>query len=241
MNKNAWLFVGLVSLVLIAATGCGPGTLVPPTAEPATEAPGPATQEPAEAGGEPTSEAGSGLPVFRLVPEETEARFLIDEILANQPKTVVGATNAVEGSLVPDFATPSNTTVGLVRVDMSTLITDSEFRNRAIHTAILQTGDEGFRYAEFEMTALTGLPEEVVIGEPFNFQLVGNMSIHGVTQELTFDVTATAVSETRIEGTATTQPILYTDFGINILRLPPQVASVEDDLILELEFVAEVE
>lgn len=245
MNKHVWTILGLMGLMLIAAAGCAsstPGSQA--TAEPAadvTEAPAqasePATQAPAEGEREPSAEPGSGSPVFYLVPEESEARFLIDEILANKPKTVVGATNDVEGSLVPDLATPSNTTVGTIRVDMSTLETDNDFRNGAIHSFILQTDDEAFRFAEFETTALNGLPEKIVIGEPFNFQITGNMTIHGVTKEVTFDVTATAVSETRLEGTASLK-ILYSDYGVSIMRLPPQVASVGDEVTLELQFVA---
>lgn len=239
MNKHVLSLAGLAGLMLIVATGCASTPSVDPaTPEPATQASDAVMQAPAtEAGGEPTSEAGSGLPVFHLVPEESEARFLIGEILAGQQTTVVGATNAVEGSLVPDLATPSNTTVGPVRVDMSTLLTDNDFRNRAIHSAILQTGNEAFRYAVFETTALAGLPDTVVIGEPFDFQITGNMTIHGVTREVTFDATATAVSETRLEGLASL-PILYADYDVSILRLPPQVASVEDEVILEIEFVA---
>ena len=64
------------------------------------------------------------------------------------------------------------------------------------------------------------------------------MTIHGVTQEETFEVTLTPVSETRIEGTATLSDVTYADYGIHILRLPTQVASVEDTVTLELSFVA---
>jgi polyisoprenoid-binding protein YceI len=150
---------------------------------------------------------------------------------------VVGTTHDVEGSLVPDFENPANTSVGTIRIDLSTLTTDSGLRNRAIHDAILQTSNETFRYAEFTPTKISGLPDTIQIGQPFTFQLTGNLTIHGVTKEETFDVTVTPVSNTRLEGIATLT-IHYADFEVAILRLPMQVASVEDQVILELQFVA---
>jgi len=57
-----------------------------------------------------------------------------------------------------------------------------------------------------------------------------------VTREVTFDVTLTPVSETRLEGTATST-IRYADFGLSIPRVP-SVASVADEVRLEIDFVA---
>lgn len=130
--------------------------------------------------------------------------------------------------------------MSVVRVDLSKLETDNSFRNRAIHTAILQTGNEDFRYAVFEATGFSGQPETAVIGESFELQISGNLTIHGVTQQVTFEATVTPVSETRLEGLASLS-VLYEDYDVNILRLPDQVASVEDTAILELEFAAEVQ
>ena len=101
-----------------------------------------------------------------------------------------------------------------------------------------QTGDPDNQFATFEPTGYQGLPESITIGESFTFQITGNLTIHGVTQEETFEVTLTPVSETRIEGTATLSDVTYADYGVKVLRLPTQVASVEDTVTLELSFVA---
>ena len=53
---------------------------------------------------------------------------------------------------------------------------------------------------------------------------VGNLTIRGTTKDVTFDVTATPKSMTRLEGTAKAT-IKYADFGITIPQVP-QVASV---------------
>lgn len=248
-TRLAVLLAGMGLVLLLAA--CSSGAAAQPTdpaplpTQPAAATPtsapvsSPPTGEPAAATQEAPApvEEMSAPQVFVLIPGETEARFLVNEVLNGNPKTVVGTTQSVEGSLTPDFATPSNTTAGPIRVDLSTLRTDSSFRNRAIQERILESANEAFRYAEFVPTALTGLPETITIGEAFNFQITGNLTLHGVTREVTFDVQATPVSESRIEGLATLH-ILYSDFDIAILRLPREVASVEESVILELEFAA---
>ena len=81
-----------------------------------------------------------------------------------------------------------------------------------------------------------GLPDAVTVGQPLSFQVVGDLTIKDVTQPVTFDVTVTPVSETRIEGVATiTFP--YRDFGVRIPEVP-SVDLVADDVTLELAFVA---
>jgi len=236
----------MVLMVMTACSAAGTAEGPSPAAEITEAAPAAEEQSPAVVSTDPppaveegasAAEPSGGLPVFSLVPEESEARFIIGEILSGAPKTVIGTTNDVEGTLTPDFNTPANTTVGTIRVDLSTLRTDNSFRNLAIHGTILETGNEAFRYAEFTPTALSGLPDSVTIGQSFDFQITGRLTIHGVTREVTFNVTATPVSETRLEGLASLE-IRYADFNISILRLPPQVASVEEQVILELEFVA---
>lgn len=215
-----------------------------PTAEPAelattelpTESEASATPETTETDLEPTSPAAT----FTIQPSESEARFIINEVLLGRDKTVVGTTNDVSGTITPDFEAPDQTAVGTFTVDLSTLVTDDNNRTRTLHGRILETGVEAFRFATFETNELSGLPESITIGEPFSFQLSGDLTIHGVTLEKTFDVSATAVSESRIEGLASL-PITYPEFGVQILRLPQQVASVEEQVILELEFVAEPE
>lgn len=173
-----------------------------------------------------------------IVPEESEARFIIDEVLAGADNIVIGTTTAVEGVITADKDNPAAVSVSAVKVDMSTLSTDSSFRNRAIKDFILQTGDPDNQFATFEPTGYQGLPESITIGESFTFQITGNLTIHGLTQEETFEVTLTPVSETRIEGTATLSDVTYADYGVKVLRLPTQVASVEDTVTLELSFVA---
>lgn len=179
-------------------------------------------------------EAASSPIVAQIVQAESEARFIIDEVLNNAPKTVIGTTNQVAGEMSVDPANPTNTQVGVIQINARTLTTDNDFRNRAIKNAILQT--DAYEYITFTPTQINGLSDAGTVGQSYMFQVVGDLTIKDVTRQVTFDVTANPVSETRLEGTATAT-ILYADFGITIPQVQ-SVASVEDEVRLELDFVA---
>jgi polyisoprenoid-binding protein YceI len=171
------------------------------------------------------------------VAEESEARFLIDEILAGSPNVVEGVTTDVSGEITGSFESPQDVVVGPIQVDLSTLRTDNNFRNRAIHDAILQTGNDANRFAVFAPTSIEGLPEKVAFGTAYPLTLKGDLTIHGATRPVEFTATVTPVSEERLEGSASVS-LPFSDFGIQILRLPPQVASVGEIVTLEINFVA---
>jgi polyisoprenoid-binding protein YceI len=207
-----------------------------PTAQP-TAAPA-ATDAPAAIAAPAATEAPTAAPaaetIFEIVPAESQARFIIDEVLNNAPFTVVGVTDQVAGQLAVDPADPTRSRVGVIQVNARTLATDNEFRNRAIKNRILST--DQYEFITFEPTAISGLPSAGAVGQPYSFQITGNLTIRDVTREVTFDVTATPVSATRLEGTAQTT-VLYADFGLSIPSVP-SVASVEDEVRLEIDFVA---
>lgn len=179
---------------------------------------------------------GDTRTLFHIAAEESEVHFIIDETLLGNPKTVVGSTNEVAGNLLVDFENPTNSQLGTIRINVRTLETDNEFRTRALRGQILQADRAEFEFAEFAPTALIDLPESVSIGEPFDFQIRGNLTVHGVTREVIFDVTLTPVSETRFEGSAWAT-VIYRDFGMTIPEAPG-VANVADEVRLEIDFVA---
>lgn len=176
-----------------------------------------------------TSVVPVGAFVAQIVQEESEARFLIDEVLNNEPVTVVGATNQVAGELAVDPQDPTKTRVGIIQINARTLTTDNDFRNRAIKNRILFT--DQYEFITFEPTEIMGLPQDGTVGQTYTFQMVGNLTIRDVTQPLTFEVTATPTTDTRLEGTAKAT-IRYADFNITIPQVQ-QVASVSDDVRLE--------
>jgi len=211
--------------------------VAPATAGAASSATSVAPTEPAAAPSPAAGGAGNVV-VFRIVPDQSQARFQVDEILGGEPNTVVGTTSDVSGEIRGDFASSQTVQLGPIQVDMSTLKTDNNFRNRALHDFILSTGSQENRYAVFQLTSVEGLPPAVSLGTAYPLTLTGELSLHGVTRTVSFDATVTPVSQTRLEGTASVS-LPYSDFGVNIPRLPPQVASVGDTVTLQIDFVAE--
>ena len=174
--------------------------------------------------------------LFHIDASESEVRFVIDETLLGNPKIVVGVTDEVAGDLLVDFDQLANSQLGTIRINVRTLETDNEFRTRALRGQILQADQAEFEFAEFTPLTLSGLPDSVAAGDSIDFQISGNLTVHGVTREVTFDATLTAISATRLEGSASTV-VLYGDFGMTIPEAPG-VANVADEVRLEIDFAA---
>lgn len=190
-----------------------------------------ATEEPTIA---PTEPPAAKPVLFEISQADSEVRFTLDELLRGNPKTVVGVSNQVAGQISVDFNDLSTIQVGIIQVNARTFATDNEFRNNAIQNRILHTND--FEFITFTPTNLSGLPDSVAIGDSVTFAMTGDLTIQDVTTQVTFDVTATAVSAERIEGLASTT-IQRADYGLNIPNAPG-VADVDEAVLLEIDFVA---
>jgi polyisoprenoid-binding protein YceI len=142
----------------------------------------------------------------------------------------------VAGELFVDFSNPSASRIGAIRINARTLITDNEFRNRAIRSEILESSKDEYEFIDFTPTAITGLPASVTVGEAITFQVTGDLKIRDIVQSVTFDVTLTAVSEERLEGSATAT-VTRTQFNLQIPSVP-SVANVTDEVGLAINFVA---
>ncbi|MBX7254366.1 MAG: YceI family protein [Candidatus Promineofilum sp.] len=207
-----------------------------PTAAPVepTAAPAEATVEPTVAPTEePAAPAGTAQ-VFTIDSAASQVRFQLDEDLRGERKTVVGTTDQVAGQISINLADLSQTQVGIIQINARTLATDNNFRNRAIQNEILDTGD--FEFITFTPTAVEGLPASATIGEAVSFSIVGDLTIRDITMPATFNIEATAVSETQITGTATAT-VNRTDFGLQIPSVP-NVANVEEEVELYIDFTA---
>jgi polyisoprenoid-binding protein YceI len=200
-----------------AAASSSPAAADPPTATPATSAP-----------------AAAAPTLYEISQESSEARFTIEEVLNGADNTVVGTTNQVAGQISVSPTAPGTAQVGVIQINARALKTDSERRDASIQNQILKTAAN--EYITFTPTRLVGLPETATPGQSYSFQIVGQLAIAGQTHEATFDVTVTPTADGKLQGTAKTT-IKYADWGVSIPSVP-FVASVEDTVILELDFVA---
>jgi polyisoprenoid-binding protein YceI len=184
---------------------------------------------------EPMSDAGSEeLIIAQISQDGSEVRFELDEDLRGARNIVIGTTNQVSGEIAINPSDISQSRVGVILINARTFVTDNEFRNRAIQNEILDTGD--FEFISFEPSEIIGLPSSGSIGDEFQFSIIGNLTIRDISQSVTFDVTVTVESETRMVGSASAV-INRVDFGLNIPSVP-NVANVEEDVELYIDFIA---
>jgi polyisoprenoid-binding protein YceI len=183
---------------------------------------------------ESASDFPQGLVVFTIVQEESEVRFTLDELLRGNPKTVVGITNQVAGEIAIDVENPANSQVGTILVNARTLVTDNDFRNRAINNEILDTGD--YEFITFTPTGISGFPDNPQIGEELTFQITGDLTIRDITHQVTFDAVVVVNSETNLSGFASTK-VARADYALDIPEVP-SVADVDEEVLLEIDFTA---
>lgn len=203
----------------IIAGATGTAAAMQPTAVPPT-----ATPEPAAA------------VLYRIVSDESLVTFSIFERLRGIDTTVLGTTDQVGGDILVDFGAPANSRVGEIVINARSLATDNNFRNGALRTEILESANDAYEFITFTPTSIEGLPEALAVGEELTFQIVGDLKIRDIVQSVTFEVTATAVSEERLEGVATAT-VTRTQFNLTIPNVPG-VTDVADDVPLEIRFVA---
>jgi polyisoprenoid-binding protein YceI len=232
------LALGGAALVIVGASlGAGAYSLLKPTAAasaPITAVPL-ATSSVALATSSDASDGQTATPaLYEIQPADSQASFTIDEVLRGSPKTVVGTTDQVSGQIAFDSSDPSSAQVGTILIDARTLVTDDSSRNRVLNNQILST--DNYEYISFTTSQISGLPQAVTPGQPFTFQLSGDLTIRGVSKPATFDVTVTPAADGTLSGSATTT-IQYSDWGISIPSVP-FVASVGNQVVLQLSFDA---
>lgn len=178
----------------------------------------------------------TGLRTFQIVPAQSTASYSVHEdlILQNLPDNVaVGKTHSIQGSF--QFAAGASPVVASmnVKVDLSTLQSDSSRRDNYVQHNTLET--DSYPDATFVSTCGQNLPVNYVDGQAANFQILGNLTMHGKTNAETFAVQATLSGNT-VTGTATST-IFMTDFGIQ----PPDLANIavsQNQVLITIDFTA---
>jgi len=203
-------------------------------------------QPPAAAQAGPPAQAGQGRP-SAPVPDQTKpqvltlttgtrARYRVTEQLAgiSFPNDAVGTTDAITGAIVlnPDG---SFDPTSKIEVDLTTLTTDQAMRDGYVKRNTLEV--EKFPKLTIVPTRANGLkmPLPSGMGAQAGFQLVTNMTLHGVTKEVVWTTIATFANDA-VSGSAKTT----VDFATFNLTKPSlaRLVSVDDKINLEIEFKA---
>jgi polyisoprenoid-binding protein YceI len=162
----------------------------------------------------------------------TKARYKVREQLAgiDFPSDAVGGTEAITGFLIvrPDGSIDPTSKLS---VDLKTLASDQSMRDGYLQRSTLET--EKFPTMELVPKRATGLATPLPATGQAGFRLVADVTLHGVTKELTWTVVSTFGNDT-IAGRATTT----TDFATFNMTKPSlaRLLSVADNIELEVEF-----
>ena len=233
MKTKQTLILVVVLLLTVLLAACGGGG--EPTAVPTT-APEPAEESVSEA-------APAGVRTFVVVPEESQASYIVDEEFLSEAlsklgieagkKVIVGTTPGVSGEIQLNLDGAEPVESAQFSVDMAGLKTDQDRRDNWLKDNAIETSR--FPAATFTATSVTGLPESITEGEEISFQLVGDLTVRDVTKSVTFEVTAVLTGDT-LKGTAVL-PLKISDFGI----APPDFANtlkVADEFRIEVVLTA---
>jgi polyisoprenoid-binding protein YceI len=237
-RRYTWLIVIAVILVLIVV-----GTFVYASRFANTvsqtqthTAPGAIIVSPTPTGTATGNATSATQQTFQIVPDQTTASYSVFEnlILQNKPNNdAIGTTHGVQGTFHIQTGTAPLVTAMNIKVDLTTLQTDSQMRDNYVRQHALET--DTYPDATFVSVSTQGLPSSYNDGQSVHFQLTGNMTMHGKTNKEVFDVQGKVVGKT-ITGKATST-IYMTDFGIQ----PPNLADIaiaQNKVLVTITFTA---
>jgi polyisoprenoid-binding protein YceI len=160
------------------------------------------------------------------------AGYRVEEELARIGfTTAAGRTKDVNAVLtIEDGAV----TVVTVTVNMQTLQTDDDRRDRAIRSQALETNT--FPTASFTLTEPVLLPETAADGNPFAITAIGDLELHGVTRSVEIPLEAQLIDDViAVIGTA---DILFEDYDISPPSAPI-LLGVDDHGEMEFQLLFE--
>lgn len=192
---------------LSAEAGAGATTVagsVPATV--ATAQPPVPTQAP---GSTPASTAAAGAAEGSqwIATDSSQVGYRVQEVLFGVDTTAVGRTNQVQGNLAIDGTqvTAVDFTVDVASIKSDESRRDGQFRGRVM------SADE-FPTATFKLTQPIDLGSAPADGATVNTQATGDLTLRGVTNSVTFDVTAK--QENGLIGVQGSIPVVFSDYSI---------------------------
>jgi polyisoprenoid-binding protein YceI len=198
----------------VDGTGVPAETDALPTTTSATvvgDAGGPAAPTTSAAGAASTTTTAVAAAAFDgtwTVTDESEFGYRVEEVLFGVNATAAGRSNQITGDM-----TIAGTTVesAAFAVDVASIVSDDDRRDNQFRGNIMQT--DQFPQATFTLTAPIVLDAIPADGAQVTASATGDLTLHGVTKPVTFDVTAQAAPG-RI-GVLGSIPILFADYGID--------------------------
>ena len=162
-----------------------------------------------------------------------EVRYRIREQLAHVdlPNDAIGRTGQISGGIGIGADGQIIPAESKFTVNVGTLASDRSMRDNYVRRRVLET--DQFPAVEFSPTSLRGLPKILPTSGAHTFDVVGNLTVHGVTKPTTWRVTAESKNG-QVSGTASTL-FTFSEFNLDQPHVPI-VLSVNDTIRLEYDF-----
>jgi polyisoprenoid-binding protein YceI len=166
------------------------------------------------------SVVAAGVERFVISPGESSVIYRVPETFleGNQFHIAVGVTHGVQGEILLDRATPRNTRIGAISVDISAFQSDKARRDQAIRDNWLESSK--YPTAVFTPTSISGLPQTYSEGQDIPLRIAGDLKVRTVTKPVEFVGSVRLVRDT-LTGAADTT-IRMTDFGFD----PPSILGI---------------
>lgn len=207
-RKFAVLSASLLAIASVAALPVqGPGPQNPPP--------------PPTAGAKLDIIEGGSSATYRVIEQFVGVAFTND---------AVGTTSLVTGtlSIQPDGAIAAGSKL---TVDLRGLRSDQDMRDGYVQNRVLETSK--YPYAEFVPTKIQGLDKLIPSAGQAGVVLTGNLTVHGVTKEVTFQGIATFNPRNNTVAGVAKATLTFDQFGLT----PPKIsrlASLDSKIELEL-------
>ena len=169
--------------------------------------------------------SAGGIEGTWVVADGSIVGYRIDETLFGQDSEAVGRSEGVTGDVTIEG---TSVTTATFEVDMATFESGESQRDGQFENRIMEVAE--FPTAAFELTSPIDLGAAPVEGEEVTATATGDLTLHGVTREVTIDLVARLDGSTfAVEGTTT---VTFSDYGIDDPSGGP--ASVGDQGELEV-------
>ena len=165
--------------------------------------------------------SGTGNAVRLVLDASTsKASYHARETLVGNPlpTEAVGTSPGVTGTLLIGADGAIAADQSTITVDMTKLKSDESRRDNFVKSDTLQTSR--FPTATFVASPAQGLPNPLPTSGETTFQLLGDLTVHGVTKPVTWQVTA-QFADTSVSGSAKTT-VNITDFGMTPPKARPR-------------------
>ena len=170
---------------------------------------------------------------FVVAPMGNEVRYRIREQLVrvDLPNDAIGKTADITGGIALTAGGQIIPSQSKFVASVGSLKSDRDRRDGFVRRNVLET--DRYPTVEFTPTAFRGLPTALPTSGSHTFDVIGNLTVKGVTKPTTWRVKAEAKNG-QVTGSASTA-FTFPDFNIEQPRVPI-VLSVADTIKLEYDF-----